>query len=46
VEIEARKGGEDDNNQQGEQPNQNIEQAPGVDVVEPKVAGEIGRPDA
>jgi len=46
VEIEAGKGGEDDNNQQEELPNKNIEEAPVVDAVELKVAGEIGGADA
>ena len=45
MEIEAGKGGEDDTNQQGEPTNKNVEQAPGVDAVEPKVDGEIGGPD-
>ena len=46
MEIEAGKGGEDDNNQQEELPNKNIEEAPVVDAVELKVAGEIGGADA
>ena len=45
MEIEAVKGDEDDTNQQGEPTNKNVDQAPDVDTVQPKVDGEIGGPD-